>query len=76
MKKSSADRLAPAAELGNGTESRILFSASIESYHDSKMKAMQYSDLSREKVGGMRDALELLKEQKWYGEHCGDCEDT
>ena len=22
------------------------------------------------------DALELLKEQKFYGEHCGDCEDT
>lgn len=24
----------------------------------------------------MRDALELLKEQRWYGEHCGDCEET
>ena len=20
--------------------------------------------------------INLLKEQKWYGEHCGDCEDT
>lgn len=22
-----------------------------------------------------KDALELLKEQKWYGEHCGDCDE-